>query len=127
MSHPVSRFRGLGGLSAAIVGLLIAGTASVASAEPLTAEAAVNRAAQSNPTLRAALYDVSAAEHAVQAEQGARDPNFSAAVQVDHSETAPRRDAVLLAGSSARSSANTLSAKAAVSYTTELGTELELG
>jgi outer membrane protein TolC len=99
-----------------------------AAAETLSAEQAVSRAATNNPSLRAALLDATAAHQGVAAERGARDPNLVASLQAEHSETAGRaNDAGVDASGASRSVTDALSSKAAVSYTTEIGTQLELG
>jgi outer membrane protein len=114
---------------APLVGLCIAGFARQGAAETLSAAEAVSRAAQRNPTLRAALLDTAAARHAVTAERGARDPNLVASVQAEHSESSAlaSEPSVDGTGASARQISNVLSSKAAVSYTTDIGTQLELG
>lgn len=114
---------------APLLSLCIAGLTRQAAAETLSAEQAVSRAATNNPSLRAALLDATAAHQGVAAERGARDPNLVASLQAEHSETAGRvGDAeVDTNGASSRSISDALSSKAAVSYTTELGTQLELG
>jgi outer membrane protein len=127
--------RGLG-RSRPLVGLLVASSASavcfagVAGAETLSAEEAVSRAAQNNPSLRAALLDARSARYSLAAERGARDPNFVATVQAEHSETITRpglSGVATDADAASRSVANSISANAALTYTTDIGTELELG
>jgi len=102
-----------------------------AHAEALTADAAVGRAAQSNPSLRAALFDAAAARHAVAAEQGARDPTFVASVQGEHAESVSRARGSAVApqftGSAVRTSENNVTGNAAVNYTAPAGTQFELG
>lgn len=120
------------GRAAPLVSMLIATStafAGLARAETLSAEQAVSRAAQNNPSLRAALLDARSAQYAVAAERGARDPNFVAAVQGEHSETITRPGLSGLAATdqASRSVGNSISTKAAVNYTTDIGTELELG
>jgi outer membrane protein len=114
-----------------LVSLAVATSAGVARAETLSAEQAVSRAAQNNPSLRAALLDSRAAGYAVAAERGARDPNFVASVQAEHSETIARPGLSGVANGSpdaaSRSVQNAVSANAAVSYRTDIGTQLELG
>src|SRR4051812_28158270 len=114
---------------APLLSLCIVGLTRQAAAETLSADQAVSRAATNNPSLRAALLDARAAHQGVAAEQGARAPNLVAALQAEHSETAGRAgDAGLdTNGASSRSISDALSSKAAVSYTTEIGTQLELG
>jgi outer membrane protein len=114
---------------APLVGLCIAALARQAAAETLSADQAVSLASRSNPTLRAALLDAAAARHTVAAERGARDPNLVASLQAEHSQTASRADALGVDGSAAssRTLSDALSSKAALSYTTEIGTQLELG
>src|SRR4051812_19490326 len=114
-----------------LVSLAVATSAGVARAETLSAEQAVSRAAQNNPSLRAALLDSRAAGYAVAAERGARDPNLVASVQAEHSETIARPGLSGVANGSpdaaSRSVQNAVSANAAVSYRTDIGTQLELG
>jgi outer membrane protein len=114
---------------APLVSLCIAGLARQAAAETLSADQAVSRAAASNPTLRAALLDAAAARHTVVAERGARAPNLIASVQAEHSESASRAGdlGVGSSGISSRAISNALTSKAALSYTTDIGTQLELG
>ncbi|MEO8177729.1 MAG: TolC family protein [Deltaproteobacteria bacterium] len=122
-------FRGRGRRWAPLVFSCIAGLTGQAAAETLSADQAVSRAATSNPTLRAALLDAAAARHAVVAERGARVPNLVASVQAEHSESASRAGELGpdSAGASSRTITDALSSKAALSYTTDLGTQLELG
>jgi outer membrane protein len=118
------------GRAAPLVSLLVAGFAGVARAETLSAEDAVSRAANNNPSLRAALLDARSAQYAVAAERGARDPNLVASVQAEHSEsiTRPGLSGVATgADAASRSIGNSISANAAVTYTTDIGTDLELG
>ena len=114
---------------APLLSLCIAGLTRQAAAETLSADQAVSRAATNNPSLRAALLDATAAQQGVAAERGARDPNLVASLQAEHSQTAGRAGDVGLDtnGASSRSVSDALSSKAAVSYTTEIGTQLELG
>jgi outer membrane protein TolC len=109
-------------LTVVVLGPLLALVPSSASAETLTAEQAVARAAKDNPSLRAALLDVSAAKYGVDAEEGARDPTFVASVQGQYNES-------LNAGSTtvSRGDSEALSGSAAVKYTTDIGTDLEVG
>jgi outer membrane protein len=121
--------RGLGRVTP-LVALTVLCLAGVASAETLSAEQAVSRAAQNNPSLRAALLDARSAEYALAAERGARDPNFVASVQAEHSETITRPGLSGIAtgvDAASRSVQNSLSANAAVTYTTDVGTQLEVG
>ncbi len=106
-------------LRAAIV--LAAGLAlpHFASAEGLTASQAIARAAAQNPTLRASLADVQAAHLSTQAEVDGRDATLGATVQGGYDESA--------SGTSNVYGAGTLSSKVSVSYTTDIGTRLELG
>jgi outer membrane protein len=104
--------------------------AAVARADTLSAEQAVSRAAANNPSLRAALLDARAAQYSVAAERGARDPNLVASLQAEHSESINRpglSGVATGADAVSRSVANSLRANAAVTYTTDVGTELELG
>jgi outer membrane protein TolC len=113
-----------------LAGLVLVGVRGVAHAETLSAEAAVGRAAQHNPSLRAALLDARSADYAVAAERGARDPNLVASVQGEHSETVTRpglQGGANGGDAASRSVNNSLSANAAVTYTTDIGTQLELG
>ena len=116
--------------TSSLAGLVLLGVTGVAHAETLSAEAAVGRAAQRNPSLRAALLDARSAGYAVAAERGARDPNFVASVQGEHSETVSRpglQGGANGGDAASRSINNSLSANAAVTYTTDVGTQLELG
>jgi outer membrane protein TolC len=118
------------GRAAPLVSLVVATFAGVAGAETLSAEQAVSRAANNNPSLRAALLESRSAQYAVAAERGARDPNLVASVQAEHSETITRPGLSGLAtgaDAASRSVANSISANAAVTYTTDIGTDLELG
>jgi outer membrane protein TolC len=122
------------GRAAPLVSLLCASVATLAAtaarAETLSAEQAVSRAAQNNPSLRAALLDARSAQYAAQAERGARDPNLVVSLQGEHSETIARpglSGVATGADAASRSVANTISANAAVTYTTDIGTDLELG
>jgi outer membrane protein TolC len=113
-----------------LVGLLVAGFSGVAQAEPLSAAQAVSLAAQNNPSLRAALLDARSAQQTVAAEKGARDPNLVASIQAEHSETITRPGSSGVAtgvDAVSRAVGSSLSANAAVTYTTDIGTELELG
>jgi outer membrane protein TolC len=114
---------------APLLSLCIAGLTRQATAETLSADQAVSRAASNNPSLRAALLDATAAHQGLAAERGARDPNLVAALQAEHSEAAGRAGEPGLDsnGVASRSVSDALSSKAAVSYTTEIGTQLELG
>ncbi|MFO0615780.1 MAG: TolC family protein [Polyangiaceae bacterium] len=99
---------------------LVAALASpgLASAETLTVAQAIGRAAAQNPTLRASLEDVQAAHLSTQAEIDGRDPTLSATVQGGYSENASGTNV---------NGAGTVSSKVAVSYTTDVGTRLEVG
>jgi outer membrane protein len=114
-----------------LASLVVLTAASVAQAETLTAEQAVSRASQNNPSLRAALLDARSAAYAVAAERGARDPNLIASVQAEHSETITRPGLSGVANGSpdaaSRAVQNAVSANAAVTYRTDIGTQLELG
>jgi len=105
-----------------LVGSVSVVVPSLASAEPLSAEQAVQRAAKDNPSLRAALLDVSSSKYALDAELGARDPTFVATVQGQYNES-------LNAGATAvtRSDSESIMGSAAVRYTTDIGTALEFG
>jgi outer membrane protein TolC len=118
------------GRAAPLLSLWVATFAAAAHAETLSAEEAVSRAAKNNPSLRAALLDARSAQYAAAAERGARDPNLVASVQAEHSEsiTRPGLSGVATgADAASRSVANSVSANAAVTYTTDIGTDLELG
>lgn len=118
------------GGAATVMALWAFGSASVARAETLSADEAVSRAAAKNPSLRAALLDARSAHYAVAAERGARDPSLTATLQSEHSETITRPGLSGLAtgvDAASRSVQNGLSADAAVTYTTDIGTQLELG
>ncbi len=117
---------------ASLLGLAFgsAALARTARAEALTADAAVTRAAQKNPSLRATLLEAAAARHAVAAEQGARDPTFVASLSGEHAESVSRSRGsavVLQFNDTVRTSENNVTGTAAVRYTAPLGTELELG
>lgn len=113
-----------------VASALVLGGAGLARAETLSAEDAVRRAARGNPALRAALSDASAARHAARAEAGARDPNFVASVEAEHSETITRPGLSGIgpgADAASRAVTSSLRAQAALTYTTDIGTRLELG
>ncbi|WP_437604998.1 TolC family protein [Sorangium sp. So ce834] len=93
---------------------------SAASAETLTAEQAVGRAASQNPALRAALLEATAARQAVAAEQGARKPTLSASVTGQYTED-------LGNGGRGLSGTTTVGSNVALRYTTDVGTSLEVG
>ncbi|WP_438003237.1 TolC family protein [Sorangium sp. So ce321] len=95
---------------------------SAARAETLTAEEAVGRAASQNPTLRAALLEATAARQAVAAEQGARRPTLSASVTGKYTEAFADGETGL-----SRSGSTTVASNAALRYTTDIGTGLEVG
>lgn len=116
--------------AAPLLALAVLGAAGVARAETLSASEVISRAAAKNPSLRAALLDARAAHYAAEAELGARDPSLVATLQTEHSETINRPGLSGLAGSAdatSRSVLNNLSADAAINYTTDIGTQLELG
>ncbi len=91
-------------------------------AETLTAEEAVARAAKDSPSLRASLLDAQAARHVIEAEEGARDPVFVATVQGQYTEALGGGDPAVT-----RSDSEGVSGNAAVRYTTDVGTDLEVG
>lgn len=93
-----------------------------ARAETLTAEQAVSRAASQNPTLRAALLEAAAARHAVDAEEGARQPTLVASVNGEYTETMGTQ-----AGVSTRTESKSVGSSVALRYTTDIGTQLEVG
>jgi outer membrane protein TolC len=106
-----------------LTGVLHAETAwpDAAGARLLTADDAVARAAAQNPTLKAALLDVTAAQQAVDAEQGARNPTLLASATGDYTER-------LHAGAApGRTDTKSVSSQVAVKYTTDIGTQLEVG
>lgn len=116
--------------AAPLIALAVLGAAGVARAETLSATEVVSRAATKNPSLRAALLDARAAHYSAEAERGARDPSLLGTLQTEHSETINRPGLSGLAGSSdaaSRSVQNNVTADAAVNYTTDIGTQLELG
>jgi outer membrane protein len=130
MSHLGRKQRALvwGGLP--LLALLAASLPGVARGETLSAAEAVSRAARNNPSLRAALLDARSARYATLAEKGARDPRFVASVQAEHAETITRpglNGVATGADAVSRAVQSSLSADAALSYTTDVGTELELG
>lgn len=96
-------------------------SASVASADTLSADEAVRMAASRNPSLRAALLDVSAAKYATQAEDNARTPVLVASTTGNYSES--------FGGSSimTRGDSEGIDGRVAVTYTTEIGTKIEAG
>ncbi|MEY2935511.1 MAG: hypothetical protein RL033_6260 [Pseudomonadota bacterium] len=107
---------------------------STAAAPSLSAEQAVRRAATGNPTLRAALLDAVAARHSAQAEHGARAPKLVLAVEGEHSEVQARAGSaqdpdgtVASSNASQRTVDDAVRSRAALTYTNEIGTELELG
>lgn len=95
---------------------------SRAGAETLTAEEALAQAAQRNPSLRAAFKDAEAARLATKAEDDARVPTLNAALSGQYSETLSSD-----ATAGTRSDTEGLSASAAVKYTTDIGTAIEVG
>ncbi|WP_437979656.1 TolC family protein [Sorangium sp. So ce117] len=104
-----------------------------ARAETLTAEEAVRRAASQNPSLRAALLEATAARQAVAAEEGARRPTLSASVtgqyQESYGRVADANGGAPGNGSGAlqRSGGTSVASNAALRYTTDVGTSLEVG
>ncbi|NUP05978.1 MAG: TolC family protein [Polyangiaceae bacterium] len=91
---------------------------AVASAETLTADQAVQRAAAQNPSLRAALLDVDAAALAVKAEENARVPTFIGGVSGEYNESI---------GSADRSDSEAIRGNAGVQFKTDIGTTIETG
>jgi outer membrane protein len=128
MTRPRSRTRREGrslrwlGLASAAAVLAAFSFSSAARAETLSADQAVAKAAAQSPTLRAALLDAVAAEHAVAAEKGAREPTLSASVSGEYAESISSQG-----GSSARSDSKSVSSNVALRYTTDIGTSLEAG
>ncbi|WP_437585442.1 TolC family protein [Sorangium sp. So ce1000] len=119
-----------------LASLALAATCSLsaaARAETLTAEEAVRRAASQNPSLRAALLEATAARQAVAAEEGARRPTLSASVTGEYKESFGRvaRESGVAEGNGAgelqRSSGTSVASNAALRYTTDVGTSLEVG
>ncbi len=108
--------------------------APAASGTALSAAEAVRRAATGNPSLRAALLDARAAGHALRAEDGARDPRLVVALEGEHSQVQARAgsaqdpdNTVASSDAARRTIDDAVRSRAALSYTTEIGTELELG
>jgi outer membrane protein TolC len=66
---------------AATTWLLLSAIGATAHAETLTPEQAVDRAAKNNSSLRAAMHDVAAAGHAVDAADAARVPTLFAGAE----------------------------------------------
>ncbi len=110
-------------LTLAIAGLAVTVAPGIAAAETLSAEEAVRRAAAQNPGLKGAILDTQAARQAVEAEEGARDPVFSASITGNYTESA----GTTAAGDSVMTNEKGLAAKAALRYTTDVGTQLEVG
>jgi outer membrane protein len=108
----------------AALALLLA-VPSLAQAETLTAEQALGRAAAGSPSLRAALLDVASAQQGVLAERGARDAVFVAQVTGGYTEVAGGTATAV--GESGISAEKSLASSAAIRYTTDAGTALELG
>jgi outer membrane protein TolC len=132
MSFPGLTMRATGKVWLPLLGLLaLTGVARTTQAETLSAEAALAQAAEHNPSLRAALLDSLAASQRVQAERGARDPSLVVSVQGEYTEDLSRPGLsganTGVAGATSRSSATRVGSNAAVRYTTDVGTELELG
>jgi len=88
---------------------------------PLTAEEAVVRAALQNPTLKAAILDATAARQAVAAEEGARKPTLVASATGDYTER------LHTGAEPGRTDSKSAGAQVAVKYTTDIGTQLEVG
>jgi outer membrane protein TolC len=96
--------------------------ASVAAAQPITADEAVARALAANPTLRASEAERRSAHAATVAAEGARTPSLVMSAQGTYQES--------FAGTSmgvTRNSSRSLGGNAAVRYTTDIGTEIEVG
>lgn len=102
--------------------LALATAASAASAEPLTPERALERAAAQSPTLRAALHDVTAAQASLQAEADARVPVLTASGTGQYNESFGGASSGVV-----RNTSEQIVGKAAVAYTTDVGTSLEVG
>jgi outer membrane protein TolC len=93
-----------------------------ARAQTLSADDAVRQAARNNPGLRAALHDLAAAGHGVEAEEGALYPTLFAGVQGQVAER--------ISGSSRGVSRNvnrSVGGNAGVRYTSPIGTQIEVG
>jgi outer membrane protein len=101
--------------------LAVFSVAGGAHAETLSAEDAVARAAEQNPTLKAALLDATAANQAVAAEEGARNPTLVA------SATGAYDERLRTSANAARSDDKSVSSQVALKYTTDIGTQLEVG
>lgn len=101
---------------------MVFGLVSPASAESLSAEAALATAARDNPSLRAALLDAQAARLGVRAERGARDAVLDAAVSGRYEESFGVSRAAL-----SRQAAFAVTSNVSVSYTTDIGTALVVG
>jgi outer membrane protein len=104
--------------AALLAAFAVAGSAH---AETLSAEDAVARAATQNPTLHAALLDVTAAHQAVDAEQGARNATLVASASAGYSEK------LHTGAAAARTDDKSVSSQVALKYTTDIGTQLEVG
>lgn len=98
--------------------LLALAVPQLAVAEPLTQEQALALAAERNPSLKAALLDVAAAEHGVEAESRARVPVLVASVNGSYAETL---------AADRRTDSESLLGQAAVRFSTEQGTTIETG
>lgn len=100
---------------------LALGASGVAHAETLSAEAAVARAAEKNPSLRAAIHDLVATRASASAERAARVPTLNADVTGQITESSPG------ATSTRISDREGIDTSVAVRYTTDIGTSLEVG
>lgn len=103
---------------AAGLGAALGLSASVAAAETLTPEQALERAAQQNPSLKASLLDVKVAKLAVAAEENARVPVLVASASGEYSETI---------GTTDRTDSEAIRASTGVQLKTDVGTTLETG
>lgn len=116
---------------AVLAALSLVASSRAARAETLTVEEAVSRAAERNPSLRAALLDAAAARESLEAERGARAPTLVAGAQAERSERVSRPGASGVAanvdGATSRVVQNAVTTNAAVRYRSPIGTELELG
>src|SRR5262245_60103674 len=119
MTRPRSRSRWLAPLLVAAAWL----QSLPASAETLTAEQAVGRAAARSPTLRAALLELAAARHAVAGEEGAREPVLVASVTGQYVETTGSGSGDVPKLNNSKS----VGSSVALRYTTDVGTALEVG
>lgn len=105
-----------GAIVVALLATLLAPHAAVS--EPLTTDQALALAAKQNPSLAAALLDVTAAQHAVTSEERARVPVFVGSVSGTYAESL---------GADTRTDSESVSASAAFQFFTDIGTTIETG